>query len=43
MGVSRETGAIERLVDARGRVWCDKIHTIGGLQYDVYNTQDYDR
>ena len=43
VGISRETGAIERLVDARGREWCDKTHTIGQMQYDVYNAQDYDR
>lgn len=43
VGISRETGAIEELVDAKGRVWCDKSHTIGQMQYDVYNTQDYDR
>ena len=43
VGISRETGAIERLVDARGREWCDKTHTIGRMQYDVYNAQDYDR
>ena len=43
VGISRETGAIEQLVDASGRAWCDKTHTLGQMQYDVYNAQDYDR
>ena len=43
LSISKETGAIVRLLDKNGREWCDEDHTIGLFQYDVYNKTDYDK
>ena len=43
VSVSNETGALIRLYDElTEREWCDELHPLGRMQYDVYNTSDYD-
>ena len=42
--VDGTTGGLRRLWSVRQqREWCDAEHEIGRVQYDVYNTTDYDR
>ena len=44
VSVDPATGGLQRLWSLRQqREWCDAAHEIGGLQYDVYNSTDYDR
>lgn len=43
VSVSERTGALIRLFDSvTEREWCDAQHSIGSLQYSVYNSSDYD-
>ena len=43
VSVDEATGGLERLWSLRQqREWCDAAHEIGRLQYDVYNSTDYE-
>lgn len=43
VSLSNRTGALTRLFDSlTEREWCDERHPIGRMQYDVYNSSDYD-
>lgn len=43
VSVSERTGALIRLFDSvTEREWCDAQHSIGSLQYSVYNSSDFD-
>lgn len=43
VSVSNRTGALIRLYDSvTEREWCDESHPFGRMQYDVYNSSDYD-
>ena len=44
VSVDPATGGLSRLWSVRQqREWCDEEHEIGRVQYDVYNSTDYDR
>ena len=44
VSVDPATGGLERLWSLRQqREWCDAAHEVGRLQYDVYNSTDYER
>ena len=42
--IHKQTGGLSRLYEkSTGREWCDESHQIGLFQYDVYNSEDYDK
>ena len=42
--IHKKTGGLSRLLEkSTGREWCDDSHQIGLFQYDVYNSEDYDK
>lgn len=42
--IHKVTGGLSRLYNKKTeREWCDEDHQIGLFQYDVYNSEDYDR
>ena len=44
MRVCNMENRLERLWSLRQqREWCDAAHEVGRLQYDVYNSTDYER